>query len=94
MSSMDTRFANHGPKKADAVKALAGIVNAPGAEPLVGWLELPSRSPGTTSLKVIAAPLNPLDLLIASGTFHSVRHESPYVPGNRSSDRKLGEAFK
>jgi len=82
VSSMDTRFANHGPQKADAVKALAGIVNAPGAEPLVGWLELPSRSPGTTSLQVIAAPLNPLDLLIASGTFHSVRHESPYVPGS------------
>jgi NADPH2:quinone reductase len=82
VSSMDARFANHGPQKADAVKALAGIVNAPGAEPLVGWLELPSRSPGTTSLQVIAAPLNPLDLLIASGTFHSVRHESPYVPGS------------
>ena len=82
VSSMDTRFANHGPQRADAVKALAGIVNAPSAEPLVGWLELPSRSPGTTLLKVIAAPLNPLDLLIASGTFHSVRHESPYVPGS------------
>ena len=49
--SMDVRFANHGSQKADAVKVLAGIVNAPGAEPLVGWLELPSRSPGTTSLK-------------------------------------------
>lgn len=82
VSSMDARFGNHGPQKAGAVKALAGIVNAPGAEPLVGWLELPLRSPGTTSLKVIAAPLNPLDLLIASGTFHSVRHESPYVPGS------------
>ncbi|MDQ6695392.1 MAG: hypothetical protein M3014_13415, partial [Chloroflexota bacterium] len=82
VSSMDARFVNHGPQKADAVKALAGIVNAHGAEPLVGWLELPSLSPGTTLLKVIAAPLNPLDLLIASGTFHSVRHESPYVPGS------------
>ena len=82
MSPMDARFANYGLQKADAVKALAGIVNAPGAEPLVGWLELPSRSPGTTLLQVIAAPLNPLDLLIASGTFHSVRHESPYVPGS------------
>ena len=82
VSSMDARFANHGSQKADAVKVLAGIVNAPGAEPLVDWLELPLRLPGTTSLQVIAAPLNPLDLLIASGTFHSVRHESPYVPGS------------
>ncbi|MEC3978026.1 hypothetical protein QMK34_22380 [Amycolatopsis sp. H20-H5] len=31
---------------------------------------------------MIAAPLNPLDLAIASGTFHSVRHEAPYVPGS------------
>jgi NADPH2:quinone reductase len=82
VSSTDARSANHGSQEAGAVKARAGIVNAPGAEPLVGWLELPSRSPGATSLKVIAAPLNPLDLLIASGTFHSVRHESPYVPGS------------
>lgn len=82
VSSTDARSADHGPRQADAARALAGIVNAPGAEPLVGWLELPSRAPGTTSLQVIAAPLNPLDLLIASGTFHSVRHESPYVPGS------------
>jgi NADPH:quinone reductase-like Zn-dependent oxidoreductase len=26
--------------------------------------------------------LNPLDLVIASGTFHSARHEAPYVPGS------------
>jgi NADPH2:quinone reductase len=26
--------------------------------------------------------LNPLDLLIASGNFHSARHEAPYVPGS------------
>ncbi|WP_426517468.1 quinone oxidoreductase family protein [Diaminobutyricibacter sp. McL0618] len=33
-------------------------------------------------IEVIAAPLNPLDLQIASGGFHSVRHDSPYVPGS------------
>jgi NADPH2:quinone reductase len=32
-------------------------------------------------LRVVAAPLNPLDLLVASGGFHSARYESPYVPG-------------
>ncbi len=82
MLAMDARFTNQGPPKADAVKVPAGIVHAPGAEPLVGWLDVPARSPGTTTLTVLAAPLNPLDLLIASGTFHSVRHESPYVPGS------------
>ena len=33
-------------------------------------------------MTVVAAPVNPLDLLIASGTFHSARHEAPYVPGS------------
>src|SRR3954454_7775175 len=60
----------------------AGIVDAPGAEPRVGRVALPPRTPGTTLLSVVAAPLNPLDLLIASGTFHSARHEAPYVPGS------------
>ncbi|QNG37875.1 zinc-binding alcohol dehydrogenase family protein [Geodermatophilaceae bacterium NBWT11] len=43
---------------------------------------LPPRRAGTTLLEVLAAPLNPLDLLIASGGFHSARHEQPYVPGS------------
>ena len=53
----------------------------------------PQRRAGTTRLEVVAAPLNPLDLLIASGGFHSVRHEQPYVSGSEcvgvvlSSDR-------
>ena len=43
---------------------------------------LPQRRAGTTLLEVVAAFLNPLDLLIASGGFHSARHEEPYVPGS------------
>ncbi len=61
---------------------LAAIIDAPGAEPRLGSVVLPPRTPGTTLLAVVAAPLNPLDLLIASGTFHSARHEVPYVPGS------------
>lgn len=61
---------------------LAGIVDSPGAEPRVGSVVLPPRTTGTTLVAVVAAPLNPLDLLIASGTFHSARHEAPYVPGS------------
>ena len=73
----------------------AAIVDAPGAEPRLGSVVLPVRSSGTTLLAVIAAPLNPLDLSIASGTFHSARHESPYTPGSEcvgavlESDRYL-----
>ncbi len=70
------------PRKGETARVLAGVVNAPGAEPQIRFCELPSRSAGSTLLDVIAAPLNPLDLLIASGTFHSLRHESPYVPGS------------
>ncbi|AMM18951.1 hypothetical protein AX769_00870 [Frondihabitans sp. PAMC 28766] len=57
-------------------------MDAPGAEPHLGAVVLAPRRPGFTRLSVIAAPLNPLDLLIASGGFHSARHESPYVPGS------------
>ncbi|WP_172582407.1 quinone oxidoreductase family protein [Subtercola boreus] len=60
----------------------AAIIDRPGAEPRTGSIDLPQREPGLTLLAVLAAPLNPLDLLIASGGFHSARHEEPYVPGS------------
>jgi NADPH:quinone reductase-like Zn-dependent oxidoreductase len=60
----------------------AAVIDAPGAEPRLGSVVLPPRTPGTTLIAVTAAPLNPLDLLIASGAFHSARHEAPYVPGS------------
>lgn len=64
------------------VQVLAALVDAPGAEPRLGSIILPARAPGATLLAVLATPLNPLDLLIASGAFHSARHEDPYVPGS------------
>ena len=64
------------------VEVSAASVHAPGEEPRLGRVGLPARTTGMTLLAVLAAPLNPLDLLIASGTFHSARHESPYVPGS------------
>ncbi len=60
----------------------AAIVDAPGSEPRVGAVDALAHIPGTTLLEVSAAPLNPLDLLIASGNFHSARHETAYVPGS------------
>jgi NADPH:quinone reductase-like Zn-dependent oxidoreductase len=58
------------------------IIDAPGSEPRLGFGTLASRTRGTTLLAVVAAPLNPLDLAIASGTFHSARYHEPYVPGS------------
>jgi NADPH2:quinone reductase len=63
------------------VQVRAAIVDAPGSEPRVGVIDIVPRTAGTTLLEVSAAPLNPLDLLIASGNFHSARHETAYVPG-------------
>jgi NADPH2:quinone reductase len=60
----------------------AAVVDAPGASPRVCPVDVPARKPGFTLLQVLAAPVNPLDLLIASGSFHSVRYELPYVPGS------------
>lgn len=60
----------------------AAIVDAPGATPRLGTVACPPRRPGTTLVAVRVAPLNPLDLVIASGAFHSARHELPYVPGS------------
>jgi NADPH:quinone reductase-like Zn-dependent oxidoreductase len=60
----------------------AVVIDRPGAAPRVGTVFLPPRASGTTRVRVTAAPLNPLDLVIASGTFHSARHEEPYVPGS------------
>jgi len=60
----------------------AAIIEAPGAEPRIGTIALGPRAAGTTLLQVLAAPLNPLDLVMASGAFHSARYDVPYVPGS------------
>lgn len=82
MSLPDAPHANSPGLAANAADITAAIVAAPGAEPRLGSIALPPRTPGTTLVTVVAAPVNPLDLLIASGTFHSARHEAPYVPGS------------
>ena len=83
---MSLRDAPSAPWSASAVDDAAGtvgaVVDAPGSQPRVDLVTLPARTAGMTLLGVVAAPLNPLDLLIASGNFHSTRHELPYVPGS------------
>ncbi|WP_353647428.1 zinc-binding dehydrogenase [Nakamurella sp. A5-74] len=65
-----------------AAETAAAVVDRPGAAPRLDSIAMAPRTAGTTLLSVLAAPLNPLDLLIASGAFHSARHEVPYVPGS------------
>ena len=61
---------------------VAAVIDSAGARPRVGRVTLPARGAGMTLVDVVAAPLNPLDLAIASGSFHSARHDAPYVPGS------------
>lgn len=71
-----------GPAEAVPDRVVAAIIDGPGALPRLRTVGLPALTPGHSVLRVLAAPLNPLDLLIASGAFHSARHERPYVPGS------------
>lgn len=89
------QLANDSHLAADGTNIPAAVVDSPGAEPRLSSIRLPRRSRGSTVMAVVAAPLNPLDLLIASGNFHSARYEDPYVPGSEAvgvvldSDRYL-----
>lgn len=82
MSGTEPQRRGNDSVESDALVVTAGIVSAPGAAPHIGSITLPRRAPGFTLLEVLAAPVNPLDLLIASGNFHSARHDEPYVPGS------------
>lgn len=82
MGSIDSGSAGAVVATGRSASILAASVGAPGQEPRVRSIPSPRRTAGTTSLRVLAAPLNPLDLLIASGSFHSARHDDPYVPGS------------
>ena len=75
-----TAPSQHSPGASRVVRA--AVVGAPGADPVIGTIALAPRVAGTTLLQVLAAPLNPLDLVIASGAFHSARYDVPYVPGS------------
>jgi NADPH2:quinone reductase len=67
----------------------AAVVDAPGASPRLCSVDLPVRAPGSTLVQVLAAPVNPLDLLVASGGFHSARYDMPYVPGSECAGTVL-----
>jgi NADPH:quinone reductase-like Zn-dependent oxidoreductase len=79
---MSSSALKDGPPETVPDRVVAAIIDGPGASPHLGRVGLPALTPGHSVLRVLAAPLNPLDLLIASGTFHSARHDQPYVPGS------------
>jgi NADPH:quinone reductase-like Zn-dependent oxidoreductase len=61
----------------------AAVLRTPGRPPTYDEHPSPSAAPGSTVVRVTAAPLVPLDLLCASGTSYFGEPETPYVPGGQ-----------
>jgi NADPH:quinone reductase-like Zn-dependent oxidoreductase len=59
----------------------AAVLRAHGAPPVYDSHPVPDRSPNQALVRVTAAPINPLDLLCASGTSYFGAPALPYVPG-------------
>jgi NADPH:quinone reductase-like Zn-dependent oxidoreductase len=59
----------------------AAVLQTPGETPAYESYPEPEPAPGTTLVRVTAAPLVPLDLLCASGTSYFGSPAVPYVPG-------------
>jgi len=61
----------------------AAILHGHGMLPEYGRHLVPRRGPGQALIRVSAAPVNPLDLLCASGTSYFGAPALPYVPGTQ-----------
>lgn len=59
----------------------AAVLRRHGAPPEYGSHPSPSRAAGQALIRVTGAPVNPLDLLCASGTSYFGAPALPYVPG-------------
>ena len=75
----------------------AAVLHTPGLPPSYAEHPAPSSGSGFTRLRVVAAPVVPLDLLCASGTSYFGVPQTPYVPGGQgvgvveaSSDHPVG----
>jgi NADPH:quinone reductase-like Zn-dependent oxidoreductase len=61
----------------------AAVLHTPGHPPSYGEHPAPTPGPGSTVVRVTAAPVVPLDLLCASGTSYFGVPATPYVPGGQ-----------
>src|SRR5256714_7775242 len=66
----------------------AAVIERYGEPPVLRELPEP-KADGATLVEVIAAPLNPVDLSIASGKFYAGSPPTPYVPGGEGVGRPL-----
>ena len=58
----------------------AAVLHTPGQPPSYGDHPTPPAAPGSTLVRMTAAPVVPLDLLAASGTSYFGVPATPYVP--------------
>jgi NADPH:quinone reductase-like Zn-dependent oxidoreductase len=61
----------------------AAVLRRHGEPPRFGQHPAPGRRPGQALIRITAAPVNPLDLLCASGTSYFGQPALPYVPGTQ-----------
>ena len=61
----------------------AAVLHTAGSPPSYGEHPAPTTAPGSTLVRVTAAPVVPLDLLCASGTSYFGVPATPYVPGGQ-----------
>src|SRR5437588_10461004 len=66
----------------------AAVVERYGEPPVVRQVDEP-KSDGANLVEVTAAPLDPVDLSIASGKFYAGSPPTPYVPGGEGVGRPL-----
>jgi NADPH2:quinone reductase len=64
----------------------AAVVEELGSPPRAGEREAPPRGEGEALVEVTAAPLNPIEIRVASGSF-ARRAQPPYVPGLEGAGR-------
>ena len=66
----------------------AAVVQAVGSPPAAADVDEPVREPGSAFVAMAAAPLNPVEVRVASGR-HPRRAEPPYVPGLEGAGRVI-----
>lgn len=66
----------------------AAVVSEVGRLPELGERPDPASAGGKVVLEVLAAPLNPLDIAVASGRYFAGQPPLPYVPGSEAVGRR------
>jgi len=67
----------------------AAVIEQIGTLPVVRDVEEPQRQQGRTLIEVTAAPINPIDLTTAAGTYPGGSPDTPYVAGREAVGRVL-----